>query len=81
MSVSDKAQELAQALLDLGESKFINSFSITRNGQSTDEEVIVWVIKSQKSENEKLKESLKRYIPSASGTICPTCAGTGRISR
>lgn len=73
--MEEQAQKLAQALLDNKQNSFVVNFSVT----NTEEVIVVIAEKLEKGQGRKLKENFeKRFNPSASGTVCGCCGGTGR---
>jgi hypothetical protein len=78
--VDTEAQQLAQALLNSGESSYTETFSITKKDEPTGEEIVIIALKIRQGALvvKSLTESIKAIV-NPSGQICPMCQGTGRI--
>lgn len=76
-----KAKELAQALLNSGESSYTTTFNITEHDRRSDEVIVVVAIRTgDKGEKavKRLTEAVKA-VSGPSGIPCPMCNGSGRI--
>jgi len=78
--MEQKAHELAKMLLDSGQEFFQTDFEITdKDGNATSETIVITARKIKTPLVQQFRQMMERYIPSASGSQCPKCKGTGRV--
>jgi len=73
-----EARKLAQALLNSGEHRYTEIFTITKRGRNSDEDVLIIAVRGDYREIRRLSESVKA-VSGPSGIPCPFCNGTGKI--
>lgn len=79
--MDNEARKLVQALLDSGQDRYVQTFSLLdRTGERTGEEVMVLAVRIRKGEEpiQRMAQAFKAVAKPA-GQSCPMCGGTGRV--